>query len=360
MTRCNRCDWTPDQSDSLTHREQSQEHATEAGHWLCDCGASLTEQEPRTCERCLTDARSLLAGLLLMFEELPHHLRTVSGSALAGARGGSDGPPLPGGQVLALLGPGRPGGEARRLTSAEQQRLVTRPIRWWVEGRYGPLTAYQWSVEQNRAEGREHALDNMSTDTPSVAWALASWEQDWRETRNDPPPRDGLSVPAVVRAAGRYLEIHARWAANNHEAFPEFLADLRDLHVKLEAATHRLRRPAKANAACFACGGDLIRRVVDGLEEDAVTCRDCREQYDPARYGLALKAAAEAASTFTEDGEQWATPAVLATELERSEHTIRSWAQRDQIRHHTRAGVLFVNAEQARARDAETPRRRTA
>lgn len=350
MNRCSRCDFVGDLA----------EHAPQAGHWLCDCSRSLTEQEPRTCELCLTDFRRTLADILALWQELPHHLRTVSGSALGGARRGDDGPPLPGGVVLALLGPGSQGGSPRRLTQSDKKRIEAGEPRWWIQHGQGPLTPAGYALSVQQFTGLEHAVDNREDDHRSVAWVLGNLEDDWRHTRGDDPAMSGTSTSSIIQGAGRYLEVHARWAANHHEAFAECYEELRNLRALLEAATHRLRRPAKANADCFACGGDLIRRVVDGLEEDAVTCRDCREQYDPARYGLALKAAAEAASAYVIDGETWATPAVLAAELERSEHTIRSWAQRDRIRHHTRAGVLFVSAEDARARHEETPKRKTA
>lgn len=326
---CNRCDWRPDQSDSEPWSDQLAAHAVDAGHWLCTCcGRSLTRDETANCETCLTDVRSHLAGVLLMFDELPHHLRTVAGSTLSGPRGGADGHPLPGGRVLALLGPGSPGGAARRLTRTDLERGT---------------------------DGREHRIDNLPTDTPSVAWSLASWEDSFRHERADDPAMTGTSIPRMVRGAGHYLDVHARWAANHHPAFADFCEDLRSLHATLEEATHRRRRPTRAGADCFDCGGDLIRRVVDGLEEDHVTCVRCHTQYDPGRYRLALKAAAEGASRMTWDGQRWATPSVLAAELGRSEHTIRSWAQREHVRSHVRAGVLYVHVDDVTSRHA--PRR---
>jgi hypothetical protein len=310
---CARCDFVGDADSPLA------DHATSSGHWLCgSCGRSLADTDPRmSCESCLTAARSNLAGILVMWQELPAHLRTVAGSALGGTRGGSDGHPLPGGSVLALLGPGSPGVAARRLTKTDVARGL---------------------------DGREHGVDNLAEDAPSVAWSLATWEDDWRHTRGDDPAMTGSSVSRVVQSAAHYLDVHARWAANNHGAFDEFADDLRKLHSRLEVATHRLRRPTKLGADCFDCGGDLIRRVTDeGLEEEHATCVVCKQQYEPGRYTLALKAAAEASARVTFDGIPYATPAALASDLGRSEHTIRSWAQRGHVRSEVRSGVLFVN-----------------
>lgn len=324
MSRCARCDWT--EPGTLA------EHAADTGHWLCGCGRSLAETDPRmACETCLTATRSHLAGIVLMWQELPAHLRTVAGTALGGLRGGSDGHPLPGGQVLSLLGPGSAGTSARKLTRTDVARGL---------------------------DGREHGIDNQPEDTPSVAWVLATWEDDLRHSRSDEPAMSGTSTSRVVQDAARYLEVHARWAANNHPAFDEFASDLRSLHVRLETATHRLRRPTRLGADCFDCGGDLIRRVVDGLEEEHATCTVCHEQYEPGRYTLALKAAAEGAARVTFDGIPYATPAALATDLGRSEHTIRSWAQRGQVRSEVRSGVLFVNTEDVTER--HQPKEQTA
>jgi hypothetical protein len=87
-----------------------------------------------------------------------------------------------------------------------------------------------------------------------------------------------------------------------------------------------------------------------GLEDDHVTCSACRRQYDPARYRMALKAAAEAASRIEVEGCWWATPASLATQLDRPERTLRSWHQREQVRSMTRGGVLFLHVEDVEAR----------
>lgn len=173
-----------------------------------------------------------------------------------------------------------------------------------------------------------------------------------------------MTVPDLIH----FLTVHARWAANSHPAFSEFAADMRDLRATLEAATSRTRRPTKAGAQCFACGSPLVRRVVEStvtaqirsgesvertgqLEEDHVTCTACREQYDPARYTLALKAAAEDAAWITRDGEQWATHAAMAGELGRSETTIRVWVHRGLVRQRSVERVLFVSVADCRARD---------
>ena len=298
MTRCARCDWAPDPDATTSRHEQLAEHALAASHPLCSCcGRSLAQDDPaQACEACLTDARSLLSGIVTMWGELPTHLGHARAQRYdSGPRGGEE-HHLPGGTVFALLAPGSAGGAPRRLTSTDVERGL---------------------------DGREHGVDNQPEDAPSVAWALTSWEDDWRHTRGEVastmPPS---STSAVVRAAAHYLEVHARWAANQHSAFDEFAEDLRALHTRLEVATHRRRTPTRAGASCFDCGGDLVRQVDPdtGLEaEEVVTCRRCRSSYDGARYLLALAARRQQGL----DG--WVSVPAAAQASKRPVKTLRSW-----------------------------------
>ncbi len=279
MTRCARCDWQPEGDDPP--REQLAEHALAAGHPLCAVGAeSLRPDETQTCERCLGRTQELLAGIAIMYDELPSHLGQPRGQALGGQRGGADGRPLPGGDVLVLLGPG-------------SQGLA------------------------------EDATTTREGDATSVAFELGFWEREWRETRGELGSVRACSNRAVVRAAVGYLETRMRWAANNHLGFDEFAADLRQLHARLERSTGRVRKPAKAGASCFDCGGDLIRPLTDeGLEvEDVVVCQTCRASYDGARYLLALRAGVEGS-------QGWVRLTDAATFARRPVKTIRSWVER--------------------------------
>lgn len=328
MTRCSRCDWQPDPDADTSRHEQLAQHALDASHPLCSCcGRSLAQDDPAmACESCLAETRGVLSGIVTMWAELPRHLGHARAQRYDGGPRGGEEHHLPGGTVFALLAPGSAGGAPRRLTPLDVERGL---------------------------DGREHRVDNQPEDTPSVAFALTQWEDDWRHVRGDDssdlPPS---STAAVVRAAAHYLEVHARWAANQHPAFDEFADDLRALHTRLEVATHRRRTPTRAGASCFDCGGDLVRQVDpdSGLEDDHVTCGTCRRQYDPAAYRMALKAAADDASQVEHEGERWATPARLARELDRPERTLRTWHHRELVRSTTRGGVLFLAVSDVEAR----------
>jgi len=305
----------------------------------------------------LTSTRADLALIVTLWAELPAHLGQPSGQTF-GRRGGDE-HTLPGGTIMAMLGPGNDGHRPRQLTKLDRER---------------------------GEEGREHSIDNDPSDPPSVHWSLLSWALDWAEARDDTldPTFDGV--------AG-YLEVQSRWAANTHDAFDSYATEMRSLRLQLEAVTGRTRKPTKAGASCFECGNDLVRRVIpytaeatvyqwwvpgaEGplpahlieptertgeIEEDHATCSACREQYTEARYRLACRNAAQDASRIDVEGEAYATPESLGRELQRSPHTLRVWAQRDGLCSWVqRGGVVFVHVDGVTAaHDERKTRRRTA
>lgn len=340
------------------------------------------------CDRCLGRANETLAGILLMFDELPEHLREVSSAGLGRERGGGDGRPLPGGDGLALLGPGSVGNVSR---FGDDYDPPPQGERWWVLGSVGPLTLQAYVEAERRRFGKEHLADNTAGDPVSVAWTLSSWEADWREFRGEQIP-DGWprSTAAVVRHAARYLQQHARWAATSHSGFDDYADDLRLLHGSLEAATGRALRRSKANAECFACGGDLVRpllqirveqwwlpgavgplpqvQVWEGMVEETVVngrgeeepvwaCARCHERYDKARYNLALGDRIEEGSRLDVAGEAYATPQLTASLVGRREQTVRNWLGQGLLRRQDRHGQVYVSVGDAR-RESDTRRRR--
>ncbi|MGZ4610020.1 MAG: hypothetical protein ACXV2H_07170 [Actinomycetes bacterium] len=331
--KCQRCDWKPDPDDPrpLTLKGQRYEHAAIADHPLCSvCTRSLPDTEPTVCEKCLTGARELLSGIVTMyFEDLPSHLGQPRGTGYDSDRpAAADGRPLPGGDVLVLLGPGSEG----------------------------------WS---------DDAETNRAGDATSVSFELGYWEQAWRDARRDPAPLSHRP-DVVVRQAAKYLEVHARWAANTHPAFADFIRDIRALHQRLERATGRAERLIRAEAECFTCGADaLVRRArsadqcehgrpteqllhgplregVDRHQERAErlqawaaeharceqggfenhwTCERCGETYDWARYLLAVSSRLQES-----DVPGWGLPEQIAFVLGVNPKTVRGWGDRLQVR----------------------------
>jgi hypothetical protein len=242
--RCSRCDFRTSADSDLSGRDQLLEHADVSGHQVCGCcRRSLNVEEVRTCELCLTESRSLLAGVVVLWEQLDHHLGRIRGQALTGAPGWSEERALPGGDALVLAGPGSGGQAGRRLTMGELRDGLVQNL-----------------------DGREHAADNLPKDPVSVAQVLTSWEDDWRHTFRQPASLlPASSTTRVVHAAQHYLQVHGRRAAGEHPVFDEYLADLQQLHGALERATGNDQRRVTAEAECFGCGaGSLVREVREG------------------------------------------------------------------------------------------------
>jgi hypothetical protein len=295
--KCARCDFrTPDQDDAAAH-------ALEAGHPLCPvCHHSLTDTDPAfACEKCLTRARTDLAGIMLMYDELPRHLGHPKVTVYDQSPHGTDGPPLPGGDALVLLGPG----------------------------------------SQGLSDDAETAIDG---DPASVAFELDWWERDWREARGDAIDPVPMTTRAVVQHAAAYLEVHGRWAANNHPGFDVFAADLKRLHSLLERATARADVHEVAEAECMSCGGELVREVRPrkaddkprriGTEDEGYqrgfTCQQCGRVYQVPDEGFNEYAFALSAH-LRNNPQEWAPAEMLTEWFGVSPALLRQWKHRGQI-----------------------------
>lgn len=234
---------------------------------LCGCCRHrLGVDELATCRACVADTRAHLGAITAAYELLPALLDSLGSNAPQPGRGRVVERPMPGGDVLVLLGPGGDALEAlRRLRRAE---------------RIGkPHDEPPWGA------------DDFGHDPPSAAHELGRWEDDWRRVRGEP----GAGGPATVAAAVEYLRARLAWAASHHPGFAEFGLDLRALRRCLEQAAGLDDRPERAGVPCFDCGGDLERRYGHNGREDDWTCHRCRRVYDQAAYLLAVRANLEAA-----------------------------------------------------------------
>lgn len=253
---CRRCDWRPEGDEP---RDQLAAHAIDAAHPLCVvCGLSLHPDDPKlACETCLTDARANLAEIVELTATLPEVMADAAYGMPSAPRNGarSDEQALPGGDGLVMLAGGSAGLTGLRAMLA----------------------------------GQEPPEDARDSDPVSVAYELSRWEDDWRLTRGEPAAE---SAATVVGAAG-YLEVHTRWAANEHLAFDEFAGDLRKLLVRLRSVTGRIDRP-ETGAPCFDCGTVLCRDWTDAGLSEHWRCPCCRRVYEDAEYWLAVRAAMEA------------------------------------------------------------------
>ncbi len=282
--RCSRCDWRPDDelAAEVGHREQLAFHAAESDHPLCICCMrSLQKFENGfTCDGCLNEARVLLAGIVTMWQELPQHLGHLRSPSYDSDRpGASDGRPLLGGDLLAMLAKGSRGDS-------------------------------------------EDGHSTKDGDLLSVSFELGWWAEEWRQLRGERKP-----LRSATQITG-YLERKAQWAATSFPGFDRYLIDLRKVHGMLERATCRHTRDERTNTDCFHCGGVLTRRTQpDGLLDTDATCRTCRRRYTPAEYLLAQ------ADTITTARESlgWVTVAAASFAAQRSTKTIRQWVEQGKI-----------------------------
>jgi hypothetical protein len=148
---------------------------------------------------------------------------------------GTGEPPLPGGDALAMLGP-----------------------------------------------GGEHGEGDPS-DPPAVSFELWTWCTDWARIRGE------TSWPGLVPACVAWLSYRAGWAADHHPAFDGFAADVARILRWLGAVTTASDRP-DTGAPCFECGANLERRFTATGRVDDWTCPRCHRQYDDVQYRLAVRA----------------------------------------------------------------------
>lgn len=279
--RCARCDAAYDGDFA---RADLAGHAAEAGHALCVIdGRSLTLFERQACARCVARTRADLADLAARAPELEQETARVASSTPSGLprapRKGRTS--LPGGDALVLLGPG---GKGRAETG-----------------------------ETHRAG-----------DAPSLALALADWEDDWRSVRGEPAavvaPGEGDLVTRTLRAAHAYLAAHLDWAMAEHPAVDEFADDIAALRGRVLAALGDAE-PVETGPSCLDCGVKLVRRYAERQARrrcaghgdqvfgarcawpyagccdrggrdpnDNWACPSCGRDYDAAAYMLALRA----------------------------------------------------------------------
>lgn len=223
---------------------------------------ALAEHEPQTCRRCVSVTLSALHDSSRLYGLLDVELCGRIGAASTGDSFGSSERPIPMSELLTLLGPG--------------------------------------------SDAHSHRDDQLD-DAPSVVGVLATWEDDWRQTRGMP----GAPNLATVASCSAFLSVQHGWAAQNHPAFDEYAGDMRALRFRLLRALGLSDDPVRMGADCFECGAVLVRDYasplpcnhgrdhhVSGCDQgglrDWCRCVGCGRTYTPAQYHLALRAAIEA------------------------------------------------------------------
>lgn len=220
---------------------------------LADLDA-ISPPRHQTCGQCAEETAKTLRDFLAVLVTLPRAY-WKSGTAQGERVRGSRERPVPGGDALTILGPGRD------VTIGH-----TAPDIW-------------------------HADD----PEPAVSM-LTGWEDDWRDIREDEPrsvqpwesskgdrlstggTRDAISV--AVTAAAAYLRLHNDWAAEYHPAYDEYANHLTEIKDRTERTLRVDTLVHKLPVKCPHCDGRLARD--DGA--DRVRCRKCHNSWTEQEY----------------------------------------------------------------------------
>jgi hypothetical protein len=174
------------------------------------CGFDLAPVELQTCQVCVGLVRLDLTQIEHCYALLPGLLGAPDGASLGAVMGGLSGEAaLPGGDVLAMLGPGAEHGEGD------------------------------------------------PADPPAVAFELGWWAGDWWMVRGE-----SGAVPADVPGLVAWLGTRLGWAMSHHPAAAYFAADMARIRGFLEAATSMVNTPERG-ATCPYCGATLLRAYED-------------------------------------------------------------------------------------------------
>lgn len=190
-----RCGWDGD---------EPADHAAEAGHQLCLLGLHfLRDDEIRICGKCLARAHDDLDVIETAYAML---------APVAEASGYHTGS-LPGGDALVMLAEGRMDGG-------------------------GPDDHVKFR------------------DPIPVLAQLYFWERDWRETFGHGHP---ARWSATVDSCMEYLRQWMWLASRTHEAFDDYVNEINALRWKVDHVAGTADDPVRGPAACFDCGGRLLR-----------------------------------------------------------------------------------------------------
>jgi hypothetical protein len=201
------------------------------------CGHADTTAQ--TCDRCVGWVRRTLIRVEQLYPLLPYELAGRAGASVpmdpSGIRGDTE--PMPGGDVLVMLGPGS--------------------VAWHSE----------------------------TVDIDSVLGVLERWDTDWRITFSEPAATD----QATVTGCSLYLLRRLAKAAQEHHAFDEFAEDVRTLHDRTELALRV--SPQRSPVPCITCNHRALERPAP--RDDGRTfewqCGRCHRNYTDADYWMAMR-----------------------------------------------------------------------
>jgi hypothetical protein len=205
------------------------------------CKHELTPTELHACADCVSETRADLHAIHTAYLLLPYQLGLPANVSISTVMGiGNDDAPIPGGDVLVMLGPG----------SAHTRK------------------------DGLRFEGDPN-------DPPVVAFELATWCEDWASHRHEE------HWPNTVRWCIPWLNARLSWGLDHHPAAQPFVDDMQRIRARLESVTGSGERPEQGES-CPYCGATVERLwTKHGLDDDW-TCPRCKRRYTPAQLRSAV------------------------------------------------------------------------
>jgi hypothetical protein len=198
------------------------------------CRKAHLDFEPVTCIGCLGRTRSDLAAIsdrLALGEQLLQDWWAPVSPGTPTDGGRSNETPLPGGDLLVMVGPGS-----------------------WAWG------------------NRTRDLDEQPDDPEAIAYELTKWEDDWRRTRG----QRAAAYDRELSKAREYLDRNMGWAAQNHPAFPEFAKILRGWRTRLAGAVRDSDQPIRG-VHCQDCPDVVLTRTL----QEARPCKHVLPPFIP-------------------------------------------------------------------------------
>lgn len=188
--------------------------------------------------------RRTLIRIEQLYALLPHELAGRAGASVpmdpSWIRAGAE--PMPGGDILVMLGPGSTG---------------------WHD----------------------------TPDTDSILGTLERWNTDWRITLHQPAATTPATVSRCITGLVRMLTVAARHPAC---CFDQFADDMQTLHDQLERALHI--GPQRSPVPCIACGTRRLERPAPRNDGRAYEwqCGKCHLNYTEAEFWVAARQSGQA------------------------------------------------------------------
>lgn len=267
------------------------------------CGIEHVDR--RTCPACLGESRTHLTDLVDLWQRLGAHAILGGNDGHLEAASG-----IPGGEATAAAGPGSQGDSRTALVEAQAD------------------ATHLWDERPGEVE-------------PVRLWVFG-WEEDWRGIREQTTTETAGLITGVA-----YLARHLDWAAQHHDAFDAFAAELRRQVGHLEDVVHAGERADKG-APCRNCDRPLIRVWAKKAANDHWKCEGCGEITKPDQYRFSVAAEAR---TYAE----WLSATDMELEHAIRPGTLRQWANRGKVRKKGRSNtgrMLYSVPDALAQRDA--------